>query len=125
MNLVQTAAITFALVALSACKTATTQEDVPALIAEPTPESRAELMRVVSKALNGALVTLADDALTQNSQLIIERNEPRDSQGRPLSGRDLGKPDHFQLVKAGSECVLIHHANDKRYVLTDTTCAPE
>ena len=125
MNLAQTAAVVFALVALSACKTATTQEDVPALIAEPTPESRAELTRVVSKALNGAPVTLADDALTQNSQLIIERNEPRDSQGRPLSGRDLGKPDHFQLVKAGPECILIHQANDKRYVLTDTTCAPE
>ena len=125
MNVARNTAASLALFALCACKTTSAQHDVPALVTDPTPESRAEMAQVVSQALNGAPVTLSDDALTQTSELIIERNEPRDSQGRPVSGRDLGKPDHFQLVISDSQCVLIHQANKKRYSLTEGTCVPE
>jgi len=97
---------------LSACAAA--QTEVAARIDHPTPESRAELARAVSAALN-APVTLADDALTRDSMLILEK---------PRMGRDLGRPEGFQLVKSGKDCVLVHEATGKRTKLASTTCVP-
>jgi hypothetical protein len=105
---------TSAVLLLSTCAAA--QPDVAAVIDKPTKESRAELAQALSGALNGAPVTIADDALTQDSLLIIER---------PLSGRDLGKPEHFRLVKTGEHCALVHERTGKRTTLASTTCRPQ
>ena len=94
---------------------ASAQPDVAAVIDQPTKESRAELAQAVSSALNGAPVTLANDALTRDSRLIIER---------PLSGRDFGKPENFRLLKAGKQCTLVHERTGRRTRLTSTTCQP-
>ena len=107
---------------LSTCASA--QPDVAAVIDKPTKESRAELAQAVSSALNGAPVTLADDALTRDSLLIIERVHPRDASGAPLSGRDFARPEHFRLVKAGEHCALVHERTGKRTTLASTTCQP-
>ena len=118
--------LTLFVVASAACSCGTLPagNDLPALIVSPTAQGRAELQQVVSSALNGAAVTVADDALTRDSTLIIERNQPRDAQGVPLSGRELGRPEKFQLVKNGKDCVLIHEASGKRWTLKHTTCSP-
>jgi hypothetical protein len=99
--------------------------DQPAVIVNPTAESRAELKRVVSDMLFGAEVTLADDALTESSVLIIERARIRSLENPPLSGRDLGKPERFQLLTTGTECVLVHESDHARYELIETDCVPE
>jgi len=109
---------------LCACTSSVAQPAVPAIIDKPTAESRAELARVVSEALNGARVTLADDALTRESVLIIERAHPRDANGVTLSGRDFGRPEHFRLVKMGEHCALVHERTGKRTTLASTTCEP-
>lgn len=109
---------------LSACTTLQAQPDVAALITNPSAESRADLQSAVTAALNVASITLADDALTQTSILIIDRTRPRDAGGRQLSGRDVGKPEQFQLVKQGARCVLVHQASGKRFDLPKTTCKP-
>jgi len=101
---------------LWACASSFAQPDVPALIDKPTSESRAELARAVSSALNGAPVWLADDALTRDSLLIIEK---------PHTGRDLDKPEHFRLVKAGTQCTLVHERTGTRTTLASTTCVPK
>ena len=100
------------LLLLSACASFA-QPDVPAVIDKPTSESRAELAQAVRSALNGAPVRLADDALTKDSLLIIER---------PHSGRDMAKPEHFRLVKSGAHCVLVHERTGKRTTLPSTAC---
>jgi hypothetical protein len=100
-------------------------EDRPARIVDPSDESRAELQTVVSEALHGADVMLAADALTQSSLLIIERRKIQSLDNPPLSGRDLGRPEHFQLVTTGSQCVLIHESTKARYELTETGCVQE
>ena len=100
---------------LSACASSFAQPEAPAVIDKPTSESRAELARTVGGALHGAPVRLADDALTKDSLLIIER---------PHTGRDLGKPEHFRLVKSGTDCVLVHERTGTRTPLASTTCRP-
>ena len=111
--------------AMAACKTTRAQEDIAAVIIDPTPQSHAELLQVLTDALNGAPVTIADDALTQNSLLIIERQVPRDLENQPITGRDLGRPKQFRLVLSSGDCVLIDLRDQSRHKLEKTTCEPE
>jgi hypothetical protein len=113
-----------AMLGLTACATASGREDLPAVLTEPTAESRAELARQLSEALHGAPITIADDALTRDSTLIIERARPRTADGVPLSGRETGRPEHFRLVKKGSRCVLVHERTGRRWTLKAATCSP-
>lgn len=94
------------------------------MLTNPTPAGRAELLRVVQGALNGAPLTLAQDALTRDSVLIIDRTERRDAEGRRLVGREMGRPERFQLFKSGSRCILVHERTGQRRELTSVTCAP-
>lgn len=112
------------MLSLAACATMSGRPDVPAVLTNPTAESRAELVRRVSGALHGAPITIADDALTRDSTLIIERTPPRTADGVPLSGRETGRPEHFRLVKNGSRCVLVHERTGKRWTLKAATCSP-
>jgi hypothetical protein len=120
-------ALLFGSVALvvAACKVNAVHEDRPARIVNPSAESRAELRKVVSDMLFGAEVTLSDDALTDSSVLIVERTRIRSLENPPLSGRDLGRPERFQLVTDGTRCVLIHESDQARYELPDTECVAE
>jgi hypothetical protein len=100
---------------LSTCASA--QPEVAAVIDKPTSQSRVELAHAVSSALNGVPVTLADDALTRESLLIIEKAH--------LSGRQLDRPEHFRLVKIGKDCALVHERTGRRTMLASTTCVPK
>ena len=96
---------------------------MPAVITEPSAGSRAELERAVSAALNGASVTLRDDALTREDTLVVERIRHRDPNGLLVEGRDMGRPERFHLVKNGADCVLVHEGTGRRFPLSRTTCA--
>jgi hypothetical protein len=102
-----------------------TQSDVPAVITNPSNQSRTDLRLAVERALNRSPILLADDALTHDSVLIIDRVPQRDSQGVPLSGREVvGRPEMFRLYKSGKQCVLVHADDGIRQVLKSTTCEP-
>ena len=107
---------------LSACASSQTQPDVPAVIVSPSAASHADLVAAVTHALGVADITIADDALTTDSSLIIERSRAVDASGRRLSGRDYGKPEIFSLVKNGNQCVLVRTSNATRQVLAKTSC---
>jgi len=115
---------TAALVLICACETLPAGEPQPAVLTHASAQGLAELKRVVSQALNGAPVRLADDALVHDSVLIVDRAQPRDAAGLPLNGRELGRPEHFQLLKRGPQCILIHERTGKRWILRSATCAP-
>ena len=116
--------IACALASVGACKMAPIRQDAPAVILEPSPRSREELAGAMSAALNGVTVTLADDALTRESTLVLERAKHRDASGLPVQGREMGMPERFRLVKSGTECVLVHEGTGRRFTLRETTCAP-
>jgi hypothetical protein len=78
----------------------------------------------VSGALNGAPVTLADDALVHDDTLVVERAPHRDASGRPLDGRETGRPEHFRLVRNDTRCVLIRERTGRRWTLASATCSP-
>jgi hypothetical protein len=111
------------LLAAGPCRTVPARQDVPAVITQPSASSRAELQQAVSAALNGASVTLRDDALTREDTLIVERIRHRDPNGLLVEGRDMGKPERFHLVKSGNDCVLVQESTGRRFALSQTTCA--
>ena len=106
---------------LCACASSQPQADVPAIIVGPSQASHADLLAAVTHALGIADVTIATDALTTDNTLIIERSRATDP-SRQLSGRDLGKPELFTLVKNGNRCVLIRMNSAMRQVLPHTSC---
>jgi len=112
-------------IAVAGCATSSAR-DVPAVIVNPTPQSRAELSLAVQRALHSDPIPLSDDALTQSSLLPIDRMPRRDSHGRLLNGLEIGrKPEVFRLVKSGNSCVLIHDDVDHlRQALPATRCKP-
>jgi len=112
-----------AAIAPTACGTLSAQEQ-PAVISAPTAESRAELARVVTAAFNGQPVTLADDALTRESVLTIERRTPPGDQGRAATGRTLGVPERLNLVLRGTRCFLVRSADGREWELNDVQCVP-
>jgi hypothetical protein len=109
---------------LAACQTVATADDRPARIVEPDAASRAALQRAVNDALD-TQVTLADDALTDSSLLIIERNPPKRMDSPPAQGRIMEAPIQFQLVTDGADCILVDRRDESRHVLEDTRCAAE
>jgi hypothetical protein len=108
--------------ALAACAAASGTSERPALLVAPDAQVRAELSQAVASAFDGAPVALADDALTKDSALVIDRTPARDASGKLLSGRDLGKPEHFHLVAIGTRCLLVHDRSGRRFELTTATC---
>lgn len=106
---------------LLACQTVATAYDKPARISDPTDASRAALQQTVNAVLNTS-VTLADDALTDSSLLIIERAMPRTMDGSPAQGRTMEMPFQFRLVINGDDCILIDQRDESRHVLQDTSC---
>lgn len=111
--------------AVGACSGAAVQPDVPALRTGVTQASTQEIAQTVSTAMNGVPVTVADDALTTESTLLIERSTQR-ALGRPqVPGRSLERPQHFQLVVDASQCFLVHRETGLRWLLAETECVPE
>ena len=84
------------------------------MIVEGSPQSRAALLQAVTDAL-GQEPLLADDALTRDSALLIER--------RHLEGREHASPERFLLFKAGARCVLVYERTGQRSPLVATRCA--
>ena len=112
-------AVTFA-----ACKNVAPDVDQAAVIVNPDAASRAALHAIVNTALHTD-VTLADDALTETSILIIEQKVPQSIEGSPAQGRTMEMPTQFRLVANGSECILIDQRDMSRTVLEDTVCSVE
>lgn len=110
------------LILLAGCMQPGALPETPARLVEPDAASRAELQAVVAAAIGQATVQLADDALTGDGVLLIERTPRADDLGRRLPGRDFGAPRRFQLLRAGADCILAEADSDRRWVLEQARC---
>lgn len=109
---------------MSGCKNVAPDADQAAVIANPDAASRAALQQTVNTALHTD-VTLADDALTDTSVLVVERKIPQSIEGSPAQGRNMEMPIQFRLVTDGTNCILVDQRDLSRAVLVDTECVAE
>ena len=116
----------FVLLALTvSCSAIDVEPDAPALLTNPGPESLREIEQTVATALDSTKVTIAADALTKNSVLVVERGLQSGIGRAPELGRDTGRPYRFQLVMNGSQCALVNQQNEVRLPLTVVECIKE
>lgn len=108
-----------------ACRPSEQSVLAPALLANPGPESLAEIEQTISTALGGGRVTLAEDVFTTSSVLVLERGLQHGIERMPELGRDLGRPYRFQLVTDGARCILVNSQEDGYWPLTRVECVPE
>lgn len=101
------------------------QPDTPAVRTSLTAASKTEIEQVISAASGGVAVTIAENALTTSSMLVIERGLDRRIDRPPELGRDYGRPQRFQLVIDGGQCFLVQEDTELRWLLADTRCEPE
>ena len=111
-----------ALLFVSACSGLHAQASAPAVIVNSNAASRAELLLAIADAVHGEHIAIADDALTYDSVLWIQRAQRHSTAGVKLNGRDLEEPDKFLLVKQGTRCVLIHERSGQRRTLKSAQC---
>ena len=109
---------------LMACQSVAKPTATEAVLIDPDGSSRAELATTVATMLKVPSITLADDALTADSLMIIEKVRPRDSGGISLSGREFDTPEQFRLLKIDNTCVLVQVRTSARRVLRQSQCAP-
>ncbi len=111
--------------AMAACSTPVVQPEFPALLTNPGPATLTEIEQTVSTAMDGASVNLSADVLTTSSHLTIEQNMIRRIDQPPEMGRNTGRPDHFQLVIDGPQCVLVHEKTGLHWLLNSVECVKE
>lgn len=101
----------------AACATAANpKNDTPALITDTGPAIISRLESVISGALNGRKVLLADDSFTAKPYVIIDPKFTGD--------RSAKRGDKFRMVINGGRCLLVHETTGRRYGLDGMTCAP-
>jgi hypothetical protein len=125
MNVIKTGLPLLLLAALTGCKNGTLQPEVPARLTEPSAEARAELEQIVAEAAGAYSVNLAEHPFADSNVLVVERRPQRDPQGDRLPGRDLGRPERFQLLVSGGACILLQESTGKRWELREASCLPE
>ena len=107
-----------------ACRAGRNLENVPAVIANPSPQTEAELRRVISSALYGASFTMPDDALTQSSVVQVQVT-PGESSGGSGSGASVPSTVEFRLLINGPNCILVNQTDLRRWRLRQTLCVTE
>lgn len=115
-------AISFA--SLSGCKTVSSTKSQYAIISQHTTESLAELESVINTAIGKGKVSLNDNALTSNSQIIIERKQHQSIEHGTIMGRHDEMPEIFNLVLKNEQCVLVHQQTKKEWPLYKAQCKP-
>ena len=107
---------------LPGCGNSVEKRESAAVIVNPTAESRAELERIIAAALNRVSIILADDALTLDSELIIDRKAPQNLQNNWVMGRRIEKPHRFYLKTEDKNCFLVQESNNNRWLLKNAQC---
>ena len=95
----------------------------PAVLVNPSAKITRHLSQQVSEMLGGRKVTLAPDALTTTSSLILDQRPIRSiAAPNPLIGRAYSKPDHFLLSLTYNRCVLTHKESGQSVYLKGVKC---
>jgi len=108
---------------LSGCTVSSSAGPAPPLVLESSAQSRMALERGVATLL-GRQVMLANDALTEDSTLVIERVAQRDPSGRKIETRVEFGPEIFRLRMQGTQCLLVRQRTQQSVVLDNVRCVP-
>ena len=107
---------------IAGCTQMSQANPIAAVLTEPSEQSLTAIKTAIKSQLNISSVRLADDAFVNSSWLSLERIAHRDSQGNPIMGIELTKPEKFQLVLVNKGCALLHLATGAILPLSEVSC---
>ena len=113
-----------ALVFQGGCGSTPPKQLQAAVLTQPSVATSSVLNAAASRALNGVRVSLARDALTQSSDMQIERMTQDPASARGLNGRLMGVPTvyRFSLKRRESDCFLVYEKTGQAYPLEGVSC---
>lgn len=96
---------TILIASLSAC-TLKAHDPVPAIFPDSSSEARAEIVEVVSNALGGKKVAIAQNVFQESSRLLLGTKPVIAPNGVTVYDSNKQSPLVFELVKQGDDCLL-------------------
>lgn len=96
-------------------------DGVPAKLVTSNSVLQQQIQHFVDDTLGGA-VLIADNAFTQQSELLIEFMPRRSVDGTLLEGRHQHLAERFVLTKVGERCMLSHSGSAKYLWLAAAQC---
>lgn len=78
---------------------------VPAVVTSINPQTKAQLQQAIKSLLNRD-ITIADNAFSQTSDILIERAVVKDERGLPIMGREFSNALRLSLMTDGKNCIL-------------------
>ena len=113
-----------ALFILSSCLAPLPLPPAEALLTQPSAESRKIIENAIGELLNSQPIKLADNVFTEQSTVIIERIQSKDSRGKLLNGREVDQADTFSLLSRDSNCYVRHDQSGTTKLLVNISCEP-
>jgi hypothetical protein len=107
---------------VAGCAASEAQRGTPALLVDPSAQTRDELARAVAAQFGGTPIPLAGDALTRTPELVLERAALRDPAGTLANGREPGRPELFHLLLIDGKCVLVRERTGNHTTLSTARC---
>jgi len=109
---------------LSACSSATVDAAKPAVLIGPSNANTQIIEKVISQALNGKKIAIADNAFLQSNQLLIEKKPYSSINTTAVDGLILGGPSvhRFALYSQGTSCYLVYAKTGNQYPLNGIKC---
>ena len=104
------------LLAMTGCQSVSEKWAPAILVPTSDKQSNHPLTHTVSYMLNGAKITLADNAFYENNEVIIEAR---------LLGRTFEKPNHFRLWLTDESCVLEHVESGRKLPVAGASCSAQ
>lgn len=93
---------------LSSCLVTQSSQPVPALLEQPSAETRLILEKAIGYLLNSQPVKLANKVFTTKDTVIIEGHQLKDNYRNPRIGRKMHQADTVSLFIEGEKCYLKH-----------------
>ncbi|KGJ86829.1 hypothetical protein [Colwellia psychrerythraea] len=106
---------------LSACALQA-EESVPALLPENSNAARTEIVAVISNALAGKIVPIAQDVFQQTSRLLLTTPPVTSSHGVKVYSKEIKPALVFELRKKGDTCLLNRLDTEQEWPLKATSC---
>jgi hypothetical protein len=97
-------------------------QPLPALLEQPSVETRLLLESAVGDLFNSQPIKLADNAFLEKSIVIIEPSQPKDHQGKLLEGREMREADTVSLLILNGECYVRHNQNGHIKLVPKISC---
>ncbi|MCW8875741.1 MAG: hypothetical protein OQK51_01675 [Kangiellaceae bacterium] len=107
---------------LGGCKTVSLENAKPAVVTSHSDQSISALRAAIKDVLNNTQVTVAGNAFTQSSRLVLQRKPIIGPDGLPVQTRVDESPITIKLYKVQNKCVIEYVQNAKLKIVEDLEC---